>query len=310
MNIIIYGGTGYLGTALSCALKNITRISIISRKTGKINPNLESVEVLNYKKNRKKINKKIKNTDLIIFSNGPSYKDSKKKLFSYISFLNKEIKIINKFRKKKTKIIYFSSIHVYENYNNSKSLTNSLLNSRSYYSVRNMVCEKLITKNFNQNEVQAVVIRIANIFGIPNNLKKYSKSMNNLAINVFCNKIIKNQKIQIKSNYLEKRNYVSVNDFIDFIKTSFIEKKINLSSIINYTSKKQVNMRQLVNVLKIQSKKLNLRNPKINFQNRVKKTNINYSFDTRELIKFRIQPKIKFETEIYNSLKKLNSLNK
>ena len=69
-------------------------------------------------------------------------------------------------------------------------------------------------------------------------------------------------------------------------------------------------MRQLVNVLKIQSKKLNLRNPKINFQNRVKKTNINYNFDTRELIKFRIQPKIKFETEIYNSLKKLNSLNK
>ena len=310
MNIIIYGGTGYLGTALSCALKDITLISIISRKTSKINPNLESVEILNYKKNRKKINKKIRNADLIIFSNGPSYKDSKKKLFSFVSFLNEEIKIINKFRKKKTRIIYFSSIHVYENYNNSKSLTNSLLNSRSYYSIRNMVCEKLIIKNFNQNGVQAVVIRIANIFGIPNNVKKYSKSMNKLAINVFCNKIIKNQKIQIKSNYLEKRNYVSVNDFIDFIKTSFIEKKINLSSIINYTSKKQVNMRQLVNVLKIQSKKLNLRNPKINFQNRVKKTNINYNFDTRELIKFRIQPKIKFETEIYNSLKKLNSLNK
>ena len=310
MNIIIYGGTGYLGTALSCALKDITLISIISRKISKINPNLESVEILNYKKNRKKINKKIRNADLIIFSNGPSYKDSKKKLFSFVSFLNEEIKIINKFRKKKTKIIYFSSIHVYENYNNSKSLTNSLLNSRSYYSIRNMVCEKLIIKNFNQNGVQAVVIRIANIFGIPNNIKKYSKSMNKLAINVFCNKIIKNQKIQIKSNYLEKRNYVSVNDFIDFIKTSFIEKKINLSSIINYTSKKQVNMRQLVNVLKIQSKKLNLRNPKINFQNRAKKTNINYNFDTRELIKFRIQPKIKFETEIYNSLKKLNSLNK
>ena len=310
MNIIIYGGTGYLGTALSCALKNKTQISIISRKSNKINPNLESIEILNHKKNRKKINKKIKNADLIIFSNGPSYKDSKKNLFSYISFLNEEIKIINKLKKKKTKIIYFSTIHVYENCNNSKSLTNSLLNSRSYYSIRNIVCEKLIIKNFNQSDVQAVVIRIANIFGIPNSLKKYSKSMNKLAINVFCNKIIKNQKIQIKSNYLEKRNYVSVNDFINFIKTSFIEKKINLSSIINYASKKQVNMRQLVNELQIQSKKLNLRNPKINFLNREKKTNINYNFDTRELKKFRIQPKIKFEKEIYNSLKKLNSLNK
>ena len=69
-------------------------------------------------------------------------------------------------------------------------------------------------------------------------------------------------------------------------------------------------MRQLVNELQIQSKKLNLRNPKINFLNREKKTNINYNFDTRELKKFRIQPKIKFEKEIYNSLKKLNSLNK
>ncbi len=308
MNIVIYGGTGYLGTALVSAFKNLYNISIISRKFRK-NTNFKNTDILNLEKDRKKINKKINNANFIILANGPSSKDSKKKLFKYVSFLNEETKKILKYKKKKTKIIYFSSIHVYENYNKFKSLSKNLLNSRTHYAIRNIVCENLLIKRFNGSKKQVHIIRIGNVFGIQSNLKYYSKSMNRLAINQFCYKIINKQKISIKSNYLECRNYVSINDFINFIKVGFCERKLNFSTIINYASEKQFNMRQLVNVLRAQSKKLNL-NPKIFFENKIKKSGINYYFDISEIKKFKIQPKMNFEHEIFSLLKKLKNLNK
>ena len=308
MNIVIYGGTGYLGTALVSALKNSYNISIISRKSKK-NLNFKNIDLLNFKRDRKEINNKIKNANLIIIANGPSSQDSKKKLFSYISFLSNETKNIHKYKNKKAKIIYFSSIHVYENYNKFKSLTKNLLNSRTHYSIRNIVCENLIIKRFNNAKKQAHIIRIGNVFGLPSNLKYYLKSMNKSAINNFCYKIVNNQKISIKSNYNESRNYVSVNDFINFIKLGFCQKKFNFSSIINYASEKELSMRKLVNVLKTQSKKLNI-NPKIYFENKIKKSGINYYFDISEIKKFKIHPKKNLDAEILSLLKKLKNFEK
>ena len=66
------------------------------------------------KKDKKKIKKMHKFVDLIIIANGPSFEDSKKKFFNYIKYLDSELDIIKKI-KKKTKIIYFSTIHIYEN---------------------------------------------------------------------------------------------------------------------------------------------------------------------------------------------------
>ena len=60
-----------------------------------------------------------------------------------------------------------------------------------------------------------------------------------------------------------------MNDFINFIKLGFCQKKFNFSSIINYASEKELSMRKLVNELQIQSKKLKFKS-KIYFENKIK----------------------------------------
>ena len=58
--------------------------------------------------------------------------------------LNHQTDLISRINKKKTKVIYFSTIHVYENFKVHKSKTYDLLNSRSDYAIRNIVCENLL----------------------------------------------------------------------------------------------------------------------------------------------------------------------
>ena len=87
-----------------------------------------------------------------------------------------------KIKKKGAKIIYFSSIHVYGNYETQKAKTSSLLNSRNHYAIRNIVCENLLLNKLKKN---VNIIRISNIFGIHKKLTKLSTSMFNCQLTIF-----------------------------------------------------------------------------------------------------------------------------
>ena len=114
MRILLYGGSGYLGSSLINLIKTKHKVIAITRKSIKTKK-ISNPFFLNQFNDRKKILKEIKLSDLIIFSNGPSFKNSKKELYQYISFFNKEIDLIKDNKKKNSKIIYFSTIHIYEN---------------------------------------------------------------------------------------------------------------------------------------------------------------------------------------------------
>ena len=51
----------------------------------------------------KKIIQRLKESDLILIANGPSYKDSPGNLFSYIKYLNHQTDLISRIKKKKQK---------------------------------------------------------------------------------------------------------------------------------------------------------------------------------------------------------------
>ena len=59
--------------------------------------------MLNEKKDKKKIKKILKFVDLIIIANGPSFEDSKKNFFNYIKYLDSELDIIKKIKKRENK---------------------------------------------------------------------------------------------------------------------------------------------------------------------------------------------------------------
>ena len=60
--------------------------------------------------------------------------------------------------------------------------------------------------------------------------------------------------------------------------------------------------------LQNQSKILKLKNPKIHFENKMKKTKINYIFEINEIKQRNLKPKISIKNEIYNTLNKIKNL--
>ena len=99
MKIFIYGGTGYIGTSLICGLGERHQFFIATRK--KTKNFIYNAQLFDENKDSKIIKKKLKQADLIIFANGPSYKDSLKNLYKYVRYLNIQIENIIKLKKKK-----------------------------------------------------------------------------------------------------------------------------------------------------------------------------------------------------------------
>ena len=303
MKIFIYGGSGYLGRSLIDGLGEKYKFFFTSRN--KIN--IYKANYINEKNDKKKFIQKLKESHLILIANGPSFKDSSKNLFAYIKYLRDQANLISRVKKKKAKVIYFSSVHVYENFKIRKAKTSDLLNSRSDYAIRNIVCENLLLNKLKNQNIN--VIRISNIFGIQKEMFKLSNSVFKLSVNQFCLNVIKNKKILINSNPNEKRNFVSVNDFVYFIEKAFILKNYKLNKIINYASKKDVSLNYLINMIKSQSKKLKIKLPEIKFINKIPKSKINYKFDLNDVKKHKLEPKISLKNEIKNTLKKIKCLN-
>ena len=63
-----------------------------------------------------------------------------------------------------------------------------------------------------------------------------------------------------------------------------------------------------MNIIKLQSKKLKIKTPKIVFLNKINNSKINYKFDIREIEKNKLQPNISLKHEIKNTLKKIQLL--
>ena len=130
-----------------------------------------------------------------------------------------------------------------------------------------------------------------------------------LAINQFCLKTVKQEKIYIKSNKSQKRNYVSINDFIKFVKF-LIYKNKKLPTIINYSSNGMVSINNIMKAIINESKKLGIREPKFIFKNKIKNSKINYSTNNKLLSVLNMEPNIKFNEEILNTLDQFNNFYK
>ena len=305
MKILIYGGSGYLGSSIANSLKKNCEVSIISRN--KIKRKLiDNITWLNKKKNSNQINTSIKKANIIIISNGPTQNSSQKELFEYSKYFFNEINRIKKYKNKMSKIIFFSSIHVYENKNKKKIEVYDNLYSKSYYGIQNILCENIILNKFRSNLDKIKIIRISNIFGVFNNKKiNFENNMLRLAINQFCLKTVKQEKIYIKSNKSQKRNYVSINDFIKFVKFLIYENK-KLPPIINYSSNGMVTLNNIKKAIINESEKLGIRKPKFIFKNKIKNSKINYSTNNKLLSILNIEPNIKLNEEILNTLNHFN----
>lgn len=227
MRILILGGSGYLSSYLSNYLLKKNQVTVGSRDKKKIDynfPKLRKIQV-NYYSNSD-LKKKIKNFDIVFHLVGMSSKECNKKGERSVQIKKKITNNIFEACKKNNikKLIYFSSIQVYENYNKKKNITEkSKKNINNFYSKTHLEAEKIILKGKN-----SIILRLSNVFGVVSLTK--SKELQNTIVNKFCKECLQGKIIIQDPNAV--RNFlpgIILCKFVDQI----ISKNFNKSIILN-----------------------------------------------------------------------------
>ena len=294
--ILITGGTGFLGYEITNHLSKKYDIISTSKKKRK--------NFLNLDYPKKKLKDKVfKRIDTIIHlasldrdEVNKNFKKAKKINFDLTKELI-EFSINNKVKN----FIYISSTSVYGENLSLNTSEKTIPKPKDGYSKLKLMCEKLLKKKSNKQKV--LILRLSNIFGRP---RITTKGYQKLLIPSICLSALKNDKIILKTNGDQYRDFLELNLFIKII-TFFLKNinKIDNFSVFNVSSSDSLKIIDIAkkvkavfdNILnkkveivrgkKINEKKFSINNKKMkNFLNLEIKNNFNKTlFDIINFLK-------------------------
>jgi len=292
MKVLITGSEGYLARNLA---RNLFKKKIICYGIGRGNwRTKKQYKKWGYKKNlnvsiNKKILNKFKNFNfdyVIHCAGGASPINSMINSVSKKQDFNKNVLSI-KFvldyillNKKKTKIIFISSVSVYGNNNLKKITENAKIKPVSNYARNKFLAENLCYDYFKKYKINTLVLRGTTIFG-PGLKKQF--------IYDACLKIIQNKRIFFGTGN-EIRDYVYIDDFCNLI-NKVLNKSFKDFQIINAGTGKGTKLKDIIKHIK---KKMGVKIiPKFNkfgFRTNPKSMVVN----NQKAKKFNWYPKMKF----------------
>lgn len=297
MTLVVFGGSGFVGSAIISKLRNKERIvSFSSSKIEIIKSNSISKvkynNVINYLKNEKKFD--------AIFCASTRY-DPKKYINNSLDIFLNNISAFVKFMKilqnsKLGKVILISSYAVYGNNiknNNemSKISVNKFSKKEFFYAQAKYLQENIFLNFCKEKSIKYNIIRLPSIYGPGSTLNLKNAHV----VPSFIIQILKNKKsMKIYGNGSEKREFIFI---FDLIKIILKLRKKNISGIINIGSNKFITIKDLLNKI------INLTNSKIHTEYNNKSISdvplrkVNYHKFKRNFKRFEFE-------EITNGLKK------
>lgn len=278
--IAVFGGTGYLASIIKSQNNcNKNKFIFFSRKK-----NIENY--IDYSSIKKKINS-FKKFDIIIHLIGPNQSRLKKNKL-LIQKKNKittdicDLCLLNNI-----KLIYISSMQVYNDYGKKSIVKNSKINLKNPYAKSHYDTENIIKKRFLNHKNMFSILRMGNVFGF----KKYENltEINNNIINSLCISAIRRKKIYVKNGFIQ-RSFIPSKIFINVINQT-INKKIFENSIINICYK-NLTLEEIAKMIQLRFKlifnlKIDLLIEKIRKKKKIKTSSNRY---------FKLNPK---KTKIY-----------
>ena len=290
MRILITGAFGYLGGRISSSFSSISEydITLASSRVVKIPYSSKNIKVIQINwKDEESINNACNNIDVIIHTVGMNAQDCilnpKEALKVNGIFTSKLVKsaILNNVKK----IIYFSTVHVYDN--PLKGIITEAVSPKNKhpYSTSHLAGENAVIRAHLSGKVQGVVLRLSNCIGVPNN-KKSNCWM--LLVNDLCKQIIEHQVIKIKTDGNQLRNFITINDVCMVVKL-FIELNFrrNENTIFN-VGNQTISILEMAVIIQKRCKLILgfLPNLEINNQDSVVVENFEYKTDKLKAIGF------------------------
>ena len=253
MKILITGARGFIGGRLSYHLQK--RHQVIKASRNKYN----GFKLINWN-STENLKKLTKGVDVVINCTGFDVHGSKKfKLTKKVNtnFPYKLYKISNSSNVKL--FIFLSTYHVYKNNYKKKINEKSKTSKKNLYTLSKIKGEKKII-SIKEKKTKILIIRSCNLFGYP---KYKNKNCWRLFINSIIQDLIVRNKFILNSKINNFRVYSSMTSFCIFIskilsKYSFLKfnKKI---MVINYLSKKNLNLIQVISLILTKIRKKNLK---------------------------------------------------
>ena len=266
MNILITGGTGFIGSKLAYFLKKKkNKVVILDKKIDKKKKIiLNGIKILKTDLTSKKSLAKIrikKGYTVLHLAGQPSAAES----FKFpIDDLNKNIigtvNLIEWCKANKVKkIIYASTFNVYEeNAKKPKLSENNNNQLKSLYAISKFSAENYIKVYCSHLGIKWNIMRMFNVYGPGQDPKNNFLGM----ISIFLNMARKKKIINVKGSLKRFRDFVYIDDVIDAWHRIIIDKK-NYNKIYNVGSGKKTSLKKLFkNISLVVKKKLIIKEKK------------------------------------------------
>jgi UDP-glucose 4-epimerase len=125
-------------------------------------------------------------------------------------------------KNKVKRFIYLSTAHVYSSKLSGDISEVTPTMNKHPYALNHIVKERLVLQAYQNGDIEAVVIRLSNAFGVPESAKANCWM---LLVNDLCRQVATTNKLVLKSTGQQRRDFVTITDFC-----LAIEHLINLSS--------------------------------------------------------------------------------
>jgi UDP-glucose 4-epimerase len=237
MNILVTGGNGYLGSKICQHLYNNGHdvTSLIRSKVYYSEAEVNKIKIVNWD-DFDSIKEALTNIEIVIHAAGMNHinceKDPRGALkfngISTLDLINASILMGVK------KIIYLSTLHVYSSNLEGVIDEKSRLFNLHPYATSHNAGENCVLYAAKNNCIDGVVLRLSNVFGKPT-----SKHINcwNLLINDLCKQAVENNKILLKSDGMQQRDFLPITNMCNVIDKLIEIKSYNkFNSLINLGS--------------------------------------------------------------------------
>ncbi len=236
MKILITGGSGFIAGRLAKHLAKNNDIFLVSRNKNLQIKKLKKVKIkhINWE-NQSNINELCKDIDTVIHTAGMNAKNC---LLNpeYANRFNgyRSLDLINASINNKVKnFFYLSTAHVYCSPLIGDINENSKTTNKHPYATSNLLGEKFLTEAILSSHIKGNVIRLSNVYGTPIHNKT---NCWDLVMQDICLQAIKNKKIILKSNGMQKRDFIPMESLCIFFE-KILNKEIKITeNIVNLGS--------------------------------------------------------------------------